>query len=65
MIITENLVGCWVDGSHRSAEDLCKDIIYVMNKLIERTFNNFSLLFSLNDNEEFLHEIADDAISFL
>jgi len=64
-IIKENSVGCWIDGSHRSAEDLCKDIIYAMNQLIERTFNNFSLLFSLDDNEEFLHEIAEDAISFV
>jgi len=64
-IIKENSVGCWIDGSHRSSEDLCLDIIFTMNQLIERTFNNEKLFFGLDCEEEFLHELADDAISFV
>ena len=65
LIIRENSAGCWYDGSHQSSGDLNWAIIQIMNGLIEKAYNDEKLLFNSDANDEWISEIADEAINFV
>lgn len=64
-IINKTKIGCWFDGSHLSAGDLNWAIIKIMNGLIEKTYDDEKLLFNSDDEDEWIHETAEQAISFV
>jgi len=61
MIITENGIGCWVDGSHFSTEDANQRIIQTMNRILYLA----KMPFFPVDGNDFFDDTINDAISFV
>lgn len=65
LIIKKNNAGCWYDGSHQSADNLNWATIKIMNRIIEKAYDDEKLLFDSNDESEFLYGTAEQAINFV